>query len=198
MEVYKSDFNTNIGPSMTPTLRSGDAFILEQCDYQTELRVGDVIVYQHPQKTMDIVHRIIKIKPDGVITRGDNNSKVDPYLVKFPDVKGVVKSLKRANRTIMVSGGTRGIIRHKLMLIRRLIKPPILYPFSLISKLIEKSRIFNFIHPLLKTKIIMFKHNDDTEEIVQVGNKVVGKRLGKNKPWEIKFPYKWFINKKKL
>ncbi|MCK4983481.1 MAG: signal peptidase I [Victivallaceae bacterium] len=183
---------------MKPTLKSGDAFTLKHYDYKTELRVGDIIVYPHPENPVDVVHRVIKIKPDGVITRGDNNSKVDPYLIKFADIRGVVTAVRRGSKTIHLSGGTRGIIRHKLMLTRRLFMPYLTYPFSVISSLLAASRIFNFVHPFLKIKIIMVERNEHTEEIIQVKNKVVGKRLSKNETWEIKFPYKLFINNEKL
>ena len=198
MKKYKTNFNTCIGPSMNTTLKSGDAFILKQTDYKNKLRLGDVIVYPHPNDPVDVVHRVIKLNSDGVITRGDNNNKVDPYLVKFADIRGVVTSIKRGNKTIQILGGTRGVIRHKLMLIRKLFKPYVVYPASMISNVLTASRMFNFIHPILKIKIILIKRNNQAEEIMKIGSKVVGKRHSKNDSWEIIFPYKLFINKKRL
>ena len=58
------------GPSMYPTLKPGDGLDLYTYNEPAEICVGDVIVYPHPFGTVDVVHRIIKIRHDGVITRG--------------------------------------------------------------------------------------------------------------------------------
>lgn len=47
---------------------------------ENEYKVGDVIVYTVPSSKAPIIHRIIKINPDGTYqTKGDNNSGQLPY-----------------------------------------------------------------------------------------------------------------------
>jgi len=104
---------------MHPTLRGGDGLDLYIYRNPDELRVGDVIVYPHPFGTVDVVHRIIEIKPDGVITRGDNNNKIDPYTVQFKDIIGKVLAAKRKDRLMQIKGGKTGFCIHKLMLFRK-------------------------------------------------------------------------------
>lgn len=58
-----------------------------------EYRVGDVIVYEVPGQSIPVIHRIIKINPDGTYTtKGDHNSGILPFehSVKKEQIKGRV------------------------------------------------------------------------------------------------------------
>jgi signal peptidase I len=64
--------------SMTPTLDIGDLVVVHSVSYDS-LQVGDVIVYQPPIpgggcQAEDIVHRIVNITSEGLITQGDNRA----------------------------------------------------------------------------------------------------------------------------
>ena len=107
-----------------------------------EIRVGDVIVYPHPSRTVDVVHRIIEINRDGVITRGDNNNKIDPYTVQFDDIIGKVIAAKRKTRLIPVKGGKIGFCIHKLMLFRKYFILYGLAPLRFVSNIIAESGLF--------------------------------------------------------
>ncbi|MHA1742627.1 MAG: signal peptidase I [Candidatus Heimdallarchaeota archaeon] len=59
----------------------------------TQYKVGDVIVYSIPGQNVPIIHRIIKINPDGTyMTKGDHNSQQLPfeYSVKPEQIHGKV------------------------------------------------------------------------------------------------------------
>ena len=57
-------------------------------DYDS-LQVGDIIVYDHPYDHMQVVHRIIAVLPDGIITKGDANPVDDGILLTEGDIYGV-------------------------------------------------------------------------------------------------------------
>jgi len=60
--------------SMVPEFYKGDILILRGVD-PSELKVKDVVVYSVGGRSVPIVHRIIKINPDGSFqTKGDANS----------------------------------------------------------------------------------------------------------------------------
>jgi len=64
--------------SMTPTLDIGDLVVVRSVSYDS-LQVGDVIVYRPPIpgggcQAEDIVHRIVNITSEGLITQGDNRA----------------------------------------------------------------------------------------------------------------------------
>ncbi|MDG6925649.1 MAG: signal peptidase I [Nitrososphaerota archaeon] len=69
-------------PSMVPTLEVGDLVVAQSVPFSS-LHVGDVIVFAKPSSSglctdVDIVHRIVEITPQGLITQGDNRL-TNPY-----------------------------------------------------------------------------------------------------------------------
>ena len=71
--------------SMEPTLSKGDLIFVRKAE---ELHTGDIVVYQ--SDNMLVVHRIITLYGDTVVTQGDaNNAADDP--IDVSQVKGVVR-----------------------------------------------------------------------------------------------------------
>jgi signal peptidase len=60
--------------SMVPVFYKGDILVLKGLA-PSEFKVGDVIVYSVERRQVPVVHRIVKINPDGSFqTKGDANS----------------------------------------------------------------------------------------------------------------------------
>ena len=61
------------------------------------LTVGDIISYDAEFVGSVVIHRIVKIDADEdgwyALTKGDNNNVVDPYKVRFNQIKGVVVAI---------------------------------------------------------------------------------------------------------
>jgi len=198
METVKSGYNTFTGPSMFPTLKPGDGLELYTYTNPAEMSVGDVISYPHPSGAVDVVHRIIEIKRDGVITRGDNNNMIDPYTVRFDDIVGKVIAAKRRTRRIPLRGGRTGFCIHRLMLFRKYF---ILYgfpPLRFVSNIIAASKIFNIFHFAFNLRLIHIKRNHQRQVILVSGNRAIGEQLPGSGEWQIRFPYKYFISKRRL
>lgn len=70
--------------SMEPTFSKGALLVVKQTD---GLAVGDVVVYQAQGEL--IVHRIIEMDGDTVVTQGDANDAADPPFDRR-EIKGVV------------------------------------------------------------------------------------------------------------
>lgn len=94
-------YSTPSGTSMEPTFGEGDAVIWAGVENIAELKVGDIIIYNHPTKPGEgpIAHRIINIMKNGEYkfeTKGDNRSESDAqtaisaYYVMEDDLKGLV------------------------------------------------------------------------------------------------------------
>ncbi len=198
METIKSRYSTCVGPSMYPTLKPGDGIEIYPYKTPSETRVGDVIVFPHPNGTVDVVHRIIKIRRDGVITRGDNNNKIDPYSVRFDDITGKVIAVKRRTRRITIKGAKAGFFIHKLMLFRKYARLCALGPIRFVSNRIAASGMFNLFHSVLDLKIVQIKRNQEQQRILVSGNRAIGKQISGSGEWQIRFPYKLFVNKDRL
>jgi signal peptidase I len=200
-EKFKPEFSTCSGPSMYPTLRGGDGLVLKKYKSNADLKIGDIIVYPHPEpnKNFDVVHRIIKLTEKGVVTRGDNNNKIDPYLVVYENISGWVYAAKRKNKTIYLLNGKKGYILHRLMLFRKYVVYPMIKPLRLLSALIASSKILNIFHSQIKTKIVTLTKNNKKELLLLYKGKVIGRKKSiVDSNWKIKFPYKFFIDKEKL
>ena len=82
--------------SMEPALSIDDVIIVEARD---SYRAGDIVVYQ--DEDLMVVHRIIYMEGDTVVTQGDANN-VEDAAIRAADIKGVV--VRRV-------GGIGGMIR---------------------------------------------------------------------------------------
>lgn len=183
---------------MYPTLRSGDGLIVEPFKESSRLKVGDVIVYSSPDKLSDIVHRIIKIEESGVITRGDNNNKIDPGIVPYSSIIGIVISAKRNNKEFKIHRGNYGFAVHKLMLARRYTFPYLIFVPRKIVNLISGLGILKVFHKCVETKIVYVRRNGNDEKLLYYKKRAIGRFLKDSNTWKIIFPYKLFIDKRKL
>jgi len=60
--------------SMVPTFFRGDMMLVYG---EKNLKVGDVVVFDSPDRKYPIIHRIHEIRDGGIITKGDNNPSTD-------------------------------------------------------------------------------------------------------------------------
>ena len=96
--------------SMEPTIRIDDLIIVtEQEDY----RENDIVAYQ--SGNMVVVHRIIEVEPDTVITQGDANNAPDAPIRKemikgkvvgwIPGAGRIARLMKSPVATVLLVGG---------------------------------------------------------------------------------------------
>ncbi len=78
------------GRSMEPTLQPGDLVVVVRKISLEDVSVGDVVVYRRGGTL--IIHRVIRVEGDTLITKGDNNLLHDPP-VRFQAVLGKVLEL---------------------------------------------------------------------------------------------------------
>ncbi|NQU17789.1 MAG: signal peptidase I [Candidatus Saganbacteria bacterium] len=109
------------GPSMSPVIKDKDRVIIKPYPDKTSVERGDIIQYIQTKKICTTIHRVIRITPEGFITRGDNNNKIDPYIIPFENIIGKVYKIIRKNRKLYPKNGLAGLIIHKLMLLRKYI-----------------------------------------------------------------------------
>jgi hypothetical protein len=98
------------GGSMLGTLRPGDQVIIEPVPF-TAIRPGDVVAFRPTTADDDklpIVHRVVAIRPAGLLTQGDNNAQVDEELVTAERLLGRVVYVERDGRRRLVRGGRVG------------------------------------------------------------------------------------------
>ena len=70
---------------MEPTLKVGDIVILRKVT-RDEIQIGDIIAYRLHGNV--IIHRVVNITGETIVTKGDANAAPDPWEVSFKDVIG--------------------------------------------------------------------------------------------------------------
>jgi signal peptidase I len=73
------------GNSMEPNYHLGDLIIVRP---QSHYGVGDQVVYQNPDLGGSVFHRIVDLRPDRYILKGDNNEWTDAYQPTQEEVIG--------------------------------------------------------------------------------------------------------------
>ncbi|MBR4073525.1 MAG: S24/S26 family peptidase [Clostridia bacterium] len=86
------------GISMRPMLREHrDVVIIERVN--RPLRENDVPLYRRPNSNKFVLHRIVKVKKDGFVIRGDN-LLINEYSVRKEDIIGVLKAFYRDGKYV--------------------------------------------------------------------------------------------------
>jgi signal peptidase I len=191
------EINNYIGPSMNPTLKAGDGLIVEPYG-STRIACGDVITFRSGEKGCDIVHRVIRIDRHGVRTRGDNNRDADLWVLTPDDIIGRVISVKRSSCVVSVAGGLRGriyglFIRQYNMLIKKTME--IFHP---LYRLLARKGIFRGLLPLSDARFFSFLRPEGAEHQFVTGNRILARRLPGAEQWQIRRPYRLFIDEDDL
>jgi signal peptidase I len=94
---------------MEPVLKPGD--LLQVFPYVgRKVRYGDVILYCCPSKNCNVVHRVADVDARGIRTKGDNNIRLDPWIVIPQQVIGYVVRVLRGSRWRRIPGGYVGYL----------------------------------------------------------------------------------------
>jgi signal peptidase I len=186
------------GSSMNPTLKAGDGITVIPYG-KRKISIGDVVVFPHPERNDNVVHRFVKVDSKGIRTRGDNNINLDPWSLLPDDIIGRVVSAQRKNRTITIHGQTGGriitstlrVIKYVNLLVSRILSP--FYHWLVKSGILIK---YNRFFP--KTRILSFNRPMGTELQLLMGNRIIGRRLPGRDQWLIMKPFRLLVDETSL
>jgi hypothetical protein len=190
-------FNYN-GPSMNPTLKAGDGLRVLPYD-NTSIRVGDVILFQTPEREGRVTHRVISVDSRGVRTRGDNNNKTDSWVLRPNEIVGRVISTRRGTKSISIRGGRRGMIyarslwfiKHANLTISRMLH-------SSYHRFAE-SGIFNRVLPhTTRPRVLCFTRPNGVEMQLLMGRWIIGRRRPGWEQWQVRRPFRLFVDEASL
>ncbi|HGJ66659.1 TPA: signal peptidase I [bacterium] len=190
------------GPSMNPTLKNLD--ILEVVPYKDKnVRKGDVITFISYLHDRSITHRVISVDSRGIRTLGDNNRYADVGFRQIEDIIGKVVYARRKNRRLRIYGGKIGQIYVSWIRFLRRIKIMLSYSLLIFRPayyyLCRRSyHIGKYIPPRLKPRVLTFTKGDVVDKQIVMGKRVIGRRSPNGIGWQIKPPFRIFINEEKL
>jgi hypothetical protein len=182
------------GPSMNPTLKSGDRLEVIPFDRRV-IRRGDVVVFRPPEGGREVAHRVIGMERGGIRTRGDNSWQADDWLVSPADVIGCVVSAQRGRRRIRIYGGGIGrwsgfLLRSSRTIRRRLwvaLRP-------LYTRLVRPGILKPCIPARLKTRVVRFRRPSGTEMYLFLGRRLIGSRAPGKHGWRIRPLFRLFVD----
>jgi len=84
------------GFSMSPFIKDSDSIIVKPVEAPENLRLGDIVVILLSPKKRVIIHRIIKIKRESFLSKGDNLIDTDGWFNK-KKIIGIVEAIHKKN-----------------------------------------------------------------------------------------------------
>jgi signal peptidase I len=179
---------------MNPTLKVGD--VLEAIPYEDRrILIGDVVVFHPPEGVRHVVHRVIACDSRGVRTRGDNNTKADPYVIPPSRIIGKVVTLQRGNKNIPIYGGNRGTISANVRWAAKKINSVFFKILHPAYHYLARQEIFKkVLPPCFKPRLVCFRRVNGVEMQVHMGGWVIGRRLAGQSHWHIRRPFRLLVD----
>ena len=186
------------GPSMNPILREPD--LLELQPYKTRpVKCGDVICFKAMENGRPIVHRVIRVDDQGIRTRGDNNTRTDPYLLQPTDILGQVVWAQKDLRRRRIYGSTAGVLIGYYCRIRRSISRPLIRLLHRLYRAMANTGLFQLVLPShLYPRVFVFKSGQHCVMKCLMGRRVIGRYDNRKGIWRIDRPYRLFLHEAAL
>ena len=189
---------TYFGPSMKPLFKAADGLIVRPYT-KKGIKAGDVVVFRKPGEDHKVVHRVVEVNEVGIITRGDNNSANDPWILKSEDIIGCVVSAKRRNKTFRVHGGKTGVLLSIKLRVQKLVANGISSALRPAYHWLISAGFFpRWFSPLKRVKILYFHRPNGMEMQLVLGRRVIGRRMPGTNKWRITRPFRLFIDESSL
>ena len=187
-----------ISSSMYPTLQVGDG--MKVLPYNgRRIRPGDVVVFQHPGGKHFIVHRVVRLDGQGIHTRGDNQFDVDSLPLQPTHIIGRVAGVSRGDRTWSLAAGWRGQMVAAFARIRRLSISWTTKTLRPVYRgLVNSGLSRRFLGRQTSLRIFCFSRPKGVEMHLFLGRQPVGRWSADVKQWQIRAPFRLFIDEKSL
>lgn len=182
------------GNSMIPTLRN--AAILHIVPYIDDaIRSGDVIVFISPGSNNTVVHRVVSVNSQGIKTKGDNNIKVDDWLIVHDNVIGRVTYAQNGAKQWTIYRGLIGSIFAEVSKSIRILDRSISFLLHFPYQWLARSGIFRRLLPSrFEIKILSINKPQGSDLQLLLGKRVIGQFIHEKNQWQIRRPFRLFIN----
>jgi signal peptidase I len=186
------------GPSMHPTLKPGDRLFIRSY-YGQKIHRGDVIVFISPGDGSRVVHRVVSSDLSGIRTQGDNNNRVDPWLLSHDQMLGRVYSAKRGNKRRRIFGGTVGRLFAVAVRAIHTVDSWVSFLLRPAYNELAKVSIFTRLLPTqMRPRVVSFEQGAGKELQLLMGRRVVGRWLPGKAGWRIRRPFRLFVDEETL
>jgi len=191
-------FAAYVGRSMNPTLREPE--IMEIMPYnERPLLVGDVVFFLPPEADQLIVHRVVRVTPGGISTRGDNNTHEDAFLLQPDSIKGQVVAAWRGRKRRKIAGGLPGRLTNHWLHWRRVLDrgvSPLLHP--LYQALSHQGLIASLFPAPFRPRVVVFHSPGRDQFRLLLGQRIIGRYDDQMHQWRIQRPFQLLVDARAL
>ncbi len=187
-------FAAYVGSSMNPTLREPEVIEIEPYGARP-VRAGDVIFFLPPTADQPVVHRVVRVTPEGLFTRGDNNVREDAWRLRHEHIQGRVVAARRGPRRRLIAGGRRGrltsrVLRGGIGLCRGIY--PLLRP--LYQALSRRGWATRLLPAHLRPRVVVFHAKGRDQFQLLLGRRLIGQYDECRNQWQIQRPFHMFVD----
>jgi len=186
------------GSSMHPTLRELEIMEIRPYD-RRPLRVGDVAFFLSPEEDQPVVHRVVRVTPAGIATRGDNNPREDTSLLQPKSVKGRVVAAWRGQKRRTIAGGLRGRLTSRRVRWGRVLGRGLssrLHPFY--QALSHGGVIARAVPASWRPRVVVFRVRGREQLQLLLGQRIIGRYDDLSRQWRLQRPFKLFVDGRAL
>jgi hypothetical protein len=191
-------FFAHRGSSMNPTLHESD--LLEIVPYgDGAAQVGDVIAVAPPDRDHLVVHRVVRVMPEGVCTQGDNSTSEDGWCLGQDRVIGRVVAAWRGRRRRRVVGGWKGRVWAYAVRGRRILGRAALALLRPVYHGLARSGIVRRLAPgSLKPRVVVFQAGERQRLRLMLGRRIVGEYVPSWRKWRFRRPFRLLVDEAAL
>jgi hypothetical protein len=191
-------FFAHRGSSMNPTLHESD--LLEIMPYGSSvMRVGDVIVLAPPDADHRVVHRVVRVTPEGVCTRGDNNAGEDGWCLGPERVIGRAVAAWRGRRRRRIFGGWIGRLWGYAVRGRRVLGRAVSTLLRPVYHGLARSGIVRRLVPSsLKPCVVAFGAGEQQRLRLLLGRRIVGEYVPGWHKWRFRRLFRLLVDEAAL
>lgn len=194
----KTFFCAHVGPSMNPTLTAQDLLEIEPYELK-RLRTGDVVLLLPPSRDHYVVHRVIGVSPGGIKTRGDNNTHADLWLLKPEDINGRVIAAHQGDTHRKIASGFLGRLTGLSCLFRRKTSGLTVKLLRPVYRSLCTAGLFGWLIPIkLTPQVATFRSGKNDFHKLLLGKRIIGSYDKSLLQWQIKRPYRLFVDESSL
>jgi signal peptidase I len=191
-------FAAYTGPSMNPTLQAPELMEIVPYDGRP-VRVGDVIFFRPPHGGLQVVHRIIRVTPEGIRTRGDNNRLDDVHLLQPTDIAGRVVAAWRGQRRRKITGGRIGWLASRWLRWGHVLYDPLLRLLYPVYDVLARRGILAYLLPgRFRPRVVVFQSGGCNHFQLLVGRHAIGHYDARRGRWVIQRPFRLLVDERRL
>ena len=175
---------------MAPLFKPGDLLCARKSALGN-IRLGDIVIIDwgsDKNYIQYVVHRVISVQQNHLITQGDNNLKTDLQVVTRENLVSLVTSFGRQNHVHSVKGGTMGLFYARLIHARNFVWSLIRLLGWRIYRLLRQSGLIARIwHPTI-SHIRVITDNGPLIKYCH-GNRIVARWWPETKKFDVVKPF---------